>query len=237
MAANVSVPNTFSNGIAADAPAVNADFAALVTWINTNAVHLDGSKPMAGHLSGPATDPVSANQYSRKSYVDAQNAATLASANATATTLATNAVTTALARKGAQAGRNGSVYSTPNGGSNFVIFDTEFWDSSTYFAGAGNTDVVIPVGEGGVYVISGFWISTGVVAGHATSNLRVSVQNGGVDTVPCLYSLNTTGGNDLWTGCGIAALSAGAVLKMKITNLSATTLNGLGSMTIAKLSI
>lgn len=72
MAANVSVPNSFTNGTTADAPAVNANFSALVTWINANAVHLDGSKAFTGVPSGPASDPVSANQLTRKAYVDAK---------------------------------------------------------------------------------------------------------------------------------------------------------------------
>lgn len=70
MASNVSVPNSFTNGVASDADDVNANFAALVAWINTNAVHLDGAKAFTGVPSGPATDPTTANQLARKSYVD-----------------------------------------------------------------------------------------------------------------------------------------------------------------------
>ena len=70
MAANVSVPNTFTNGTAADAPEVNANFSSLVTWINTNAVHLDGSKAFTAVPSGPAANPTSDNQLARKKYVD-----------------------------------------------------------------------------------------------------------------------------------------------------------------------
>jgi hypothetical protein len=72
MAAPASVPTSFSNGTTADAVAVNADFAALVSWINTNAVHLDGSKPFTAVPSGPASDPVSGDQLTRKTYVDSQ---------------------------------------------------------------------------------------------------------------------------------------------------------------------
>lgn len=70
MAANVSVSNTFTNGTAADAPEVNANFSSLVTWINTNAVHLDGSKAFTAVPSGPAANPTSDNQLARKKYVD-----------------------------------------------------------------------------------------------------------------------------------------------------------------------
>jgi hypothetical protein len=76
MASNVSVPNSFSNGTTADAPEVNANFAALVSWINTNAMHVDGSKAFAGTPSGPAADPTTANQLTRKAYVDAKTWAT-----------------------------------------------------------------------------------------------------------------------------------------------------------------
>lgn len=72
MAADVSVPNTFSNGTTADAPEVNDNFAAIVAWINTNAVHLDASKAFTAIPTGPATDPTTANQLTRKSYVDAK---------------------------------------------------------------------------------------------------------------------------------------------------------------------
>jgi hypothetical protein len=72
MAGDVSVPNTFSNGTTADAPEVNANFAALVAWINTNVTHLDASKAFTAIPTGPATDPTTANQFTRKSYVDAK---------------------------------------------------------------------------------------------------------------------------------------------------------------------
>lgn len=70
MASNAAVPNSFTNGVATDAPSVNANFAALVSWINTNAVHLDGAKAFTAVPTGPATDPTSANHLSRKQYVD-----------------------------------------------------------------------------------------------------------------------------------------------------------------------
>lgn len=71
MASNVTVPNAFANATTADATAVNANFTALVNWINTNAVHLDGSKAFTAVPSGPATDPTNVNHLVRKAYVDA----------------------------------------------------------------------------------------------------------------------------------------------------------------------
>jgi hypothetical protein len=75
MAVNASVPNSFTDGTATSAPGVNANFDALVSWINTNAVHLDASKSFTAVPSGPATDPTTANHLTRKSYVDALVAA------------------------------------------------------------------------------------------------------------------------------------------------------------------
>jgi len=71
MAANVTVTNTFVDGQPNAAAPVMQNFNDILTWINTNAVHLDGSKAFTAVPSGPASDPVSANQYARKAYVDA----------------------------------------------------------------------------------------------------------------------------------------------------------------------
>lgn len=48
----------------------NANFAALVAFLNTQVIHKDGTVASTGTLSGPAADPVSDNQYARKAYVD-----------------------------------------------------------------------------------------------------------------------------------------------------------------------
>lgn len=69
MAANLSVTNTFSNGTTADATEVNTNFTDIETWINTNAVHLDGSKAFTAAPTY-AADPTSNNQLCRKYYVD-----------------------------------------------------------------------------------------------------------------------------------------------------------------------
>lgn len=69
MAANAAVTYNFVAGNPAVADNVDQNFADIVTWINTNAVHLDGSKAFTGAPSY-AADPTSANQLARKSYVD-----------------------------------------------------------------------------------------------------------------------------------------------------------------------
>lgn len=71
MASNLNLPATITNGTANDATQVMQDFNAIVSWINTNVTHLDASKAFTGIPSGPATDPTSANQFTRKAYVDA----------------------------------------------------------------------------------------------------------------------------------------------------------------------
>lgn len=44
--ATASVPTSFTNGTAADAGEVNANFTALVNFLNNNTIHKDGSKAM-----------------------------------------------------------------------------------------------------------------------------------------------------------------------------------------------
>lgn len=70
MAANSSVTYNFVAGTPSVADNVDQNFTDITTWINTNAVHLDGSKAFTAVPSGPAVDPTSANQLARKAYVD-----------------------------------------------------------------------------------------------------------------------------------------------------------------------
>lgn len=86
MASNATVPNSFTDGTATSAPAMNANFTAILNWVNTNAVHLDGTKAFTAVPSGPATDPTTANQLTRKAYVDAKVWATANYADASVTT-------------------------------------------------------------------------------------------------------------------------------------------------------
>lgn len=71
MASNVAVTYNFTAGTPAVADDVDQNFTDVVNWINANAVHLDGSKAFSAIPSGPATDPTTANQLTRKAYVDA----------------------------------------------------------------------------------------------------------------------------------------------------------------------
>lgn len=71
MAANATVTYNFVQGTPANAGDVNTNFADLVTWINTNATHLDGTKAFTGLVTLPATSPSTVNHATRKGYVDA----------------------------------------------------------------------------------------------------------------------------------------------------------------------
>lgn len=90
MAANLVIPTSITDGQPLSGAPVKGNFDAVATWVNTNAVHLDGSKPMIGELVGTGADPTSANQYARKAYVDAIITGT---GIITATQLGTGAVT------------------------------------------------------------------------------------------------------------------------------------------------
>lgn len=67
----VSVTNTFVAATTAVASQVNTNFNDLVTYINTNAITKDAALAFTSIPSGPASDPTTANQFTRKSYVDA----------------------------------------------------------------------------------------------------------------------------------------------------------------------
>ena len=71
MAANPTMTYSFTNGTTAAANEVNANFTTLVNWITNNAMQLDGSVAFTSIPSGPASDPTTDNQLTRKAYVDA----------------------------------------------------------------------------------------------------------------------------------------------------------------------
>lgn len=71
MASNATVTYSFVQGTPANAVEVNTNFTDLITWINTNATHLDGTKAFTGLVTLPATTPSNANHATRKGYVDA----------------------------------------------------------------------------------------------------------------------------------------------------------------------
>lgn len=67
---SLTKPYTFTSNTFAVASQVDADFDTLYSWVNGSAIWADGSVAFTGVPSGPATDPTSANQFTRKTYVD-----------------------------------------------------------------------------------------------------------------------------------------------------------------------
>lgn len=79
--ATASVPNTFSALTKAKSAEVNANFTALLDFLNGSVVHTDASKAFTGIPSGPAVNPTTDNQFTRKKYVDDQVATKAASSH------------------------------------------------------------------------------------------------------------------------------------------------------------
>jgi len=77
--ATATVTYNFAAGTPIVADEVDINFTDLTTFLNTNTVHADGSIAMTGILTLPASDPTTANQAARKSYVDAGDATVAAS--------------------------------------------------------------------------------------------------------------------------------------------------------------
>lgn len=82
--ATLSIPNTITDGIAADGDNLGANFSAIETHVNTNLVNIDGTVAMAGDLNMASTykvinlaAPVSANDAATKTYVDTADALAL----------------------------------------------------------------------------------------------------------------------------------------------------------------
>lgn len=71
----LSVTNTFVAATLIESAEANQNFQDIVTWANANAIQKDASVAFTAVPTGPATDPVSDNQFARKAYVDKQKAA------------------------------------------------------------------------------------------------------------------------------------------------------------------
>ena len=66
----LTIPNTISNGTAGDASEIEANFAAIESYVNGSTVNPDGSTAMTGVLTLDNVDPTLADHATRKSYVD-----------------------------------------------------------------------------------------------------------------------------------------------------------------------
>lgn len=147
MAANMTVPNNFTNGTPADADEVDANFDAVTTWTNLNAVHLDASKAFTGVPSGPAgVNPTAADQLARKGYVDG----------------AISDATTGFTRCGGIWRRMNTGQSINIGAKDNIVMDSEIEDTDGFGTATGTT-FTVPAGKAGIYVIDLFisWASGG----------------------------------------------------------------------------
>ena len=187
MASDASVPNNFTAGTPAVADDVDANFAAVVNWINANAVHLDASKAFANVPSGPATDPTSDNQLTRKAYVDAKPDLRVGAR---------------LALSSAQTFNSGA------GVENFS-WTSEVEDTHGFIT-VPSTTVTIPAGYAGVYVISAvvFNVATMTINNFTTAIIDV---NGTGIPLGTVQAQNTTCGASF-----VTPLTVGATVKLSI---------------------
>ena len=68
--ATASVTYSFIASTLIESAKVNTDFSDLVSFLNNSVVHVDGSKAFTAVPSGPAANPTTANQFTRKGYID-----------------------------------------------------------------------------------------------------------------------------------------------------------------------
>jgi hypothetical protein len=139
MAADLTIA-TISDGAANTAATLMTQLNAIVTWLNTNAVHLDGTKAMTGRLSSPDTDPVSNNEFARKTYAD----------NANTTEVAARGVGDDFTPKvGCSVSCSQSV---PDTTLTTLTWSTEVYDTDGFITAPSST-ITIPAGMGGVYLV------------------------------------------------------------------------------------
>lgn len=69
--ATAAITYTFVANTLITASEANTNFQDLVDFLNQEVVHKDGSVAFTAHASGPASNPTTDNQYSRKAFVDA----------------------------------------------------------------------------------------------------------------------------------------------------------------------
>ena len=205
MASNVTVTNNFTAGTPAVADAVDQNFTDVTTWINANAVHLDGSKAFTGIPSGPATDPTTANQFTRKSYVDAGDA-----------------------RHGGAWGRQATAQTFSAGTTTAVVWDTEFSDTDGFWSSG--SSIVIPAGQGGVYVVS-----------CTLSAVSISTMNANFGAVLTAGSTAAFAANNQYpdqaSATIVAALSAGNAISVSVRNGGGVSFTAGANISVFKVSV
>ena len=164
--ATLSIPNSFTNNTNADALQVNANFAAVATFANTEGVQRDASIAFTGVPSGPGTDPTTANQLTRKSYVDAKVAAFVPAA--LSLTLAMHAADSVDSSKIVNASITGTdIAASTITGSNIAVGTVSSSNilDATIVGGDIAANTVTPANT----TFGGAWVSTGLTYGNITS--------------------------------------------------------------------
>lgn len=153
---------TFSSGPAVSAQ-VNQNFDDIIAFINANCIQKDGSLAFEQIPVGPNSDPTTANQFTRKSYVDAAVTAVSATAES-ASSAASAAQTTATS---VQAAIAGILTKFSTGGGTFPIDGTTYGGQTMYVKAGyllANVD-----GSGDIAVNFGAAFPNGLIA--VTANL------------------------------------------------------------------
>lgn len=176
MAAAVSVPNTFHGVTNSHADNHDANNAALVAWLNANALHLDGSKAFTTVPSGPAQNPTSEDQLARKTYVDG---------------------VFTLTRVGVRRAVALSIVVSPSLPV-AVTWDTEDFDSAAFIAAPSST-ITIPAGGAGLYQVmfrvtnNTPSVNTFLSINDAVNTLTSMTSGGTADDVLSMYAYLAVG--------------------------------------------
>lgn len=198
MASDVTVPNNFVTGTPSVADDVDANFTAITTWINTNAVHLDGSKPFTAVPEGPSgTDPTSANQLTRKAYVDAK----------------------ADTRVGCTL-RTVTAQTFPVSATTAVAWDTEVADTNGFYSGSGSA--TIPVGYAGLYAVSVTFYGIGGLSANSAS-VRPELAVSGTAATPIEFAVASAGSSTQRTLSIVLPLAEGVTVVPRMKNDSGST--------------
>lgn len=190
--ATASVSYSFVNGATNDGPQVTQNFTDVVNFLNNQVVHKDGSVTMTGALSLPASDPVSANQAARKSYVDSSLSTSMPIGSLVSYIGASAPNASWLLCDGTAVSR--STYATL-----FGIIGT------TYGVGDGSTTFALPDLRGRVPVGTG--TGSGLTA-------RALGAKGGAETLPAHTHQSVNGAQAVFTASSVFAIP----LKADITN-------------------
>lgn len=198
--ATLTVTNTFVDATPAEAAEVNENFDDVVDFVNTQVIHRDASIAFTSTPSGPAADATTSNQFVRKAMLDAE-AASRAAADTT--------LTTDTGRRGVRLFTAAS-HGISSDVVNPLFWSTEVGDSDFWSSG---TDVVIPVGAGGIYALT--VKATYVSGGNPQFKFRVRHTNDSeIWNLPGTLAIND---GDMTQGF-VATLAAGSTIRVDCMN-------------------